>query len=51
MLATSAALTVLNDTSLMLKMYAWVFHQFIFLCGRYCFLDATNKAFGKSFLS
>ena len=47
MLAKGAVNSVLNDTLFMLGTHAWIFHQFILLCGRYCFLDISYKAFAN----
>ena len=47
MLAKSAANTVLNEALLMLGMHAWIFHQFILSCDRYCFLDISHKVFAN----
>ena len=47
MLAKSAVNTVPNDTLSMLGIHAWIFHQFILSCGRYCFLDISYKIFAN----
>ena len=45
--AKCAVNIVLNETSFVLVIHAWIFHQFILSCGRCCFLDITYKVFAN----